>query len=232
MGAIQSIIEIANRLTIQNRRVVGIQQARNEIVLTNETPTTRPWRFRLSAAGQPYNRVRSIIQGLDDAGSNVSEVIKFGVNNNLKWLFGYQGTLSITQRNQVSLASFSGNQLVLSVSGISGATSSDVIVEAGDVIQLQGHPYPFAATSRVLKGSGSTVVVTTHRPNILSTTPAAGTKFKWGSDCEWRVLCIGNPTYTLVPGAAQRDRLTGTIINNAIVEWDGEFELIEHTALA
>jgi hypothetical protein len=121
-----------------------------------------------------------------------------------------------------------GNQLVLNVSGVTGATSTSVVLEQGDFLQVQGYPYPFTSTTRVLKGTGPTVVVTTHRPNIFRTQPTNGTYINFGNSVVFRLFCPNMPTYKLIPGGSKY--LNGSLINNAYVQFSDNFVLHEWVA--
>ena len=83
---------------------------------------------------------------------------------------------------------------------------------AGDFLQLG--IYPYKVTAEVLRGGGSTVSVTLHRPVIG--TPSTGTLAAVGSACTFYLLAAQCPTYTLNP-----------MTSGAFVQWDGDFVFIE-----
>ena len=86
------------------------------------------------------------------------------------------------------------------------------------------HPYPFTSTTQVLRGSGSTVVVTTSRPNILTGT-LTGLGIIVGNNCQFNMFCPNMPTYKLIPGGYIGNGTTTT--NNAVLEWSDSFQLYE-----
>ena len=47
MAGLQSIVNACNGLTIDRRKMVGIQFTRNEIPRVSQTPTRNPWKFTL-----------------------------------------------------------------------------------------------------------------------------------------------------------------------------------------
>jgi hypothetical protein len=102
-----------------------------------------------------------------------------------------------------------------------------VLFEPNDLIQigsLNEYPYPFTSTTQVLRGSGSTVVVTTNRPNILTGT-LTGEGIIVGNTCQFNMFCPNMPTYILKPGG---QAMSGsTLINNAYLEFSDAFELYE-----
>jgi len=207
-----------------------VQYARNELPRISETPTYNPWKLTVSVPARlRYSEVRGVLEDLDRIDRRLPEVITFSNNPGCSWMFAYQGELSVAQRNAVTYQSFAGNQLILNVSGIT-APSDTIVLAKGDIIQVAGFPYPFTSTSTVTRGSGTTVLVTTHRPNIFSTQPTTGTNIIFGNDVSFRVFCPNMPTYKLVPGGAIVRN--GVIINNARIEFSDNFILYEQVALA
>lgn len=217
--AIQQIINISNQLTIDRRKVVGVQYSRSQIQKTDLTVTKNPWRFTISAPGQPYSTMRSTIEQLNTMDRINSETITFNNNSNLSWLFRYQGNNSTTPIG-ITVSSFTGNQLVLG--SLPSMSSALYLFRAGDIVQITGKPYPFTIIQDVLRGSGSTVTVTTHRPNII-TTSVAGLTIVVGSAVQFSVFCPNMPTYHIIPGAYSST-------NGGIVEWDDSFQLYENLA--
>lgn len=204
--------------------------ARNELPRISETPTYNPWKLTVTVPNRlRYSEARGILEDLDRIDRRLPEVITFGDNPNCSWMFAYQGELTALQRSAVTYQSFSGNQLILNVSGVT-ANSDTVVLAKGDIIQVAGFPYPFTSTTTVTRGSGTTVLVTTHRPNIFSTQPVSGTNILFGNDVSFRVFCPNMPTYKLIPGGAIVRN--GVIINNAVIEFSDNFIFYEQVALA
>jgi hypothetical protein len=167
--------------------------------------------------------MRPIIEALDALDRYQSEIITIGSNANFAWLYRYQGDMTDLQANGITVSSFNGNQLVLS--NLPSVTSSTVLFASGDLIQIQNSPHPFTVVNTVVRGSGSTVTLTTHRPNIISSS-VVGRNIQIGQYCQIRVFSPNMPTYRLTPGAFQRN-ISGVVTNNAIVEWDDSFQLYE-----
>ena len=107
--------------------------------------------------------------------------------------------------------------------------STKILFEPNDLIQIGTYPFPFTSTTQVLRGTGSTVTVTTHRPNIISD-DVTGLNINAGAGCQFRVFCPNMPTYTLMPGGSVREN--GILVNNAYIEWTTDFELYEFVGLA
>lgn len=234
--SLQAIINISNSLNIDRRKTVGIQYARNELARVSETPTFNPWKLTVGVPGSMrYSEVREILEELDNLDRIDPSVITFSNSPGLSWMLGYQGDLTTSQRNNVVVQSFVGNQLVLNVSGVS-AGSNSVVLKKGDFIQiLSGSPnnpsfaFPFTSTSTVTRGVGSTITVTTHRPNIL-TNSVVGLPLNWGNDVRFNVFCPNMPTYTLTPGGYKK--VGNTVVNNALIEFTNDFQLYEYVGSA
>ena len=223
MSGLQTIINNASAMTIDRRKVVGVQITRNEIPRTSLTPTRQPWRFTLTMpTGLKYYDNRDLLESLDTLDRYQPQFVTFSDNACLSWIFRYQGQLSQGQINQMTVTSFIGNQLVLGTLPV--VPSTRVLFEPNDLIQIGNYKFPFTSTTRVLRGTGSTVTVTTNRPNII-TSAVAGAGLTVGNDCEFYMFCPNMPTYKLIPGGYTK--VNGVTVNNAILEFNDDFTLYE-----
>jgi hypothetical protein len=227
MAGLQTILNYCNGLEIDRRKVVGIQYTRNEIPRVSQTPTRNPWKFTLDMTNRfRYSQARDLMEALDQLDRITPEVITFSNLASLSWIFRYQGAMSAGQLATITVTSFVGNTLTLNVSGITAASTA-VIFQPNDLIQigsLNEHPYPFTSTTQVLRGSGSTVVVTTNRPNII-TSSVTGEGIIVGNNCQFNMFCPNMPVYKLIPGGYVGNGTTTT--NNALLEFSDSFTLYE-----
>lgn len=232
MAGLQTILNYCNGINIDRRKVVGIQFTRNEIPRVSQTPTKNPWKFTLDMTNRfRYSQARDLMEALDTLDRITPEVITFSNLASLNWIFRYQGVMSAGQLGTITVTSFVGDQLTLNVSGITAASSA-VIFEPNDLIQIGSsneYPYPFTSTTRILRGSGSTVVVTTNRPNIL-TGALAGEGIIVGNNCQFKMFCPNMPTYKLIPGGYVGNGTTTS--NNALLEFSDSFTLYEFVGTA
>jgi translation elongation factor P/translation initiation factor 5A len=199
MAGLQTIIDNAETIEFNRRKVVGIQYTRSEVILRNETVTKNPWRLTVTfPAYLPYATNRDLIEALDTLDRKSSETITM---SNMTWLLAYQGDMSSTQRNNLTVSDFTGNQLRIGNLPVvdNNFTANKVMFKAGDYIQIAGKPYPFTVTSTVLRGTDSTITVTTHRPNLI-TGSVTGLGFNVGNAVQFKMLCPNMPTYTVIPG--------------------------------
>jgi hypothetical protein len=214
--SLQTIINYAESITINRRKVAGIQFTRNQIARVNSLVTRNPWRFTVKMpALLQYAESRELIETLDKIDRITPQEITFSDVAGQSFMFAYQGDMNATQRNAVTIASFSGKTLTLNVPATLGIGA--VIFEAGDVIQIIGYPYPFSVESQVVKAAGSTVSVTVHRGNFFDPTedPVTGLTLVYGNAVTFNMLCTNMPTYTIIPGP--------------YVQFDSDFELYEFT---
>ena len=155
-----------------------------------------PGRFR-------YNEARALMEALDTLDRNVPETVTFGNNSCLSWIFRYQGSLSQTQLAGIRVQSFVGSTLTLTL--LPAVASTRVLFEPNDLIQIGNNPYPFTVQSQVLRGTSSSVQVTTHRPNILTSSVSSST-ITVGNSCQFKMFCPNMPVYKLVPGGYQKQK--------------------------
>jgi hypothetical protein len=220
--SLQKIINMSSNIEVNRRKMVGVQYTRSQLPRTDMTVTKNPWKFRITVPNQPWNEMRSIIENLDYHDRYSPTVVSFNDNPNLAWLFRYQGDYAVTPFG-ISINSFVGNQMILS--NLPDLDPALYLFRSGDIIQVSGMPYPFTVVNDVVRGTDTTVTITTHRPNIL-TNSVAGLTLLVGNNVNFNLFVAEMPTYKLSTGAIKYDS-NGTLINNGIVEWSGTFDLYE-----
>jgi len=227
MAGLQTILNYCNGINIDRRKIVGIQITRNEIPRVSQTPTKNPWKFTLDMPNKfRYSQARDLMEALDTLDRITPEIITFSNLPQLSWIFRYQGAMTAPQLATITVTSWVGTTLTLNVSGITAASTA-VIFQPNDLIQIGSsneYPYPFTSTTQVLRGSSSTVTVTTSRPNILTGT-LTGEGIIVGNNCQFNMFCPNMPTYKLRPGGALYSG--STVVNNALLEFSDSFQLFE-----
>jgi hypothetical protein len=228
MSGLQSILNYCNGLQIDRRKVVGIQYTRNEIPRVSQTPTRNPWKFTLDMPNRyRYNEARALMEKLDTLDRITPQVITFSNLPQLSWMFRYQGSMSVANRNAITVTSFIGDQLVLG--NLPVIASTRVLFEPTDLIQIGNNYYPFTSTTQILRGTGATVTVTTNRPNII-TASVVGNGITVGNSCNFTMFCPNMPTYKLIPGGYQL--ANGVLVGNALIEFSDSFQLFEFVGTA
>jgi len=225
---LQNIIDGAQGLNIDRRKVVGIQYTRNEIPRVSQTPTKNPWKFTLDMPSNlRYSEARALMEALDRIDRITPQVITFGNNPAFSWMFAYQGSMNATQINNLIVNSYVDDQITLS--GLPAVGSAVVLFKPNDLIQIDTFPYPFTVVNQVTRGSGSTVTFTVSRPNIISSS-VTGYGITVGNECQFNMFCPNMPTYKLTVGGATRSG--STVTNNALLEWSDNFLLYEYVGSA
>lgn len=223
MAGLQTIINNCNGIAINRRKTVGIQYARNEIPRTSFTPTRNPWHITLDMPMNfKYSNARSLMEELDTLDRITPQVITFSNNSAMNWIFRYQGSMSSSQINALTVVSYIGDQLVLT--GLPSISASAVLFAKNDLIQIGNHTFPFTSTTTVLRGVAVNVTVTTSRPNIISAI-ITGDGLTVGNACQFQMFCPNMPTYKLTVGG--QSYANGVLINNAYIEWSDPFNLYE-----
>jgi hypothetical protein len=217
--SIQNIIDNSQSIAIGRTKVASSTIARSGRYKTALIPSSQPFLF--VASYRPvsvYADVRGVLEEIDRLDTVFTEQIDIGnTNTNLSWITAYQGDLSTSDLGNIALTTtYSGNSIDIDLSGITGAVSADYVFKAGDFIQFDnGYKYPYTVTQDLQYGAGGTVTLTLNRPIIeQSGYTISGTKgLLVGPACVWQVKMLEKPTYNLLPGR--------------LVEFDGEFSLIE-----
>jgi len=175
----QTIFEIQQSMTVNNRRMVGQQVARSGYITVAQYLTAVPWVFTIQPhAYLYYPQVRDIIQAIDNKDRQLPETITFNTTN-LAWFNKMRGTATAATLNGAPAA----NTQTL-------ALTSNGTFKAGDFIMINGYTYKITADS-----AGSSVGI--NRPLIGS--PASGTTVSIGNACTFTVVAESCPTYTLNP---------------------------------
>jgi len=218
----QSIINLAETLDINRRRVMGIQYTRSEVAKINETVTRNPWKLTLTLPAMlPYEQVRDLLEDIDRLDRSTPQVVSFstatGATSGLSYIFAYQGDMSASQVSGITVQSWTGNQMTLT--NLPTMSSTAKLFKKGDFLQVVGYPYPVTSHYDVNRGSSSTVVVETHRPAFGGlTTATVNQHIVVGNAVEFNVFCNNTPAYKLNPGGS-----------TALVTWSGPFTLYEFT---
>jgi hypothetical protein len=175
----QTIFDIQQSMTVNNRRMVGQQVARSGYITVAQYLTAVPWVFTIQPhAYLYYPQVRDVIQSIDNKDRQLPEQISFA-STNLQWFVKMRGTATAATLNGAPAA----NTQTL-------ALTSNGTFKAGDFIMVGGYVYKITADS-----AGSSVGI--HRP--LIGTPSSGTTVFLGTACTFNVVAEECPTYTLNP---------------------------------
>ena len=203
----QTIFEIQQSMTVNNRRMVGQQVARSGYITVAQYLTSVPWVFTVVPHNYLYYPdAREIIQTIDNKDRQLPETIIFD-STNLSWFTKYQGDVVSPSFTLASTPTPNTQTLSMNVGSGTGYA-----FRAGDFCMIAGFTYK--VTADVLRDTG-TVNVPIHRPLIGS--PTSGATVDVGNDCTFTVVAESCPIYTLTP-----------MTNGAFVNWDGAFVFREY----
>lgn len=175
----QTVFNIQQFMTVNNRRMVGQQVARSGYITVAQYLTAVPWVFTVTPHNYLYYpQVRDIIQAIDNKDRQLPETITFNTSN-LSWFTQRLGTATTATLNGTPTP----NTQTLNL-------TSNGTFKAGDFIMIGGYTYKITADS-----AGS--VVSIHRP--LIGTPSSGATVSIGNACTFTVVAERCPTYTLNP---------------------------------
>lgn len=175
----QTIIDIHQAISINNRRTIGQQYSRSGQLTVAQYLTVVPWLFTVTPHQYlSYAQARSIIQSIDNADRQNPQYISFS-STSLEWFTKMQGTAT----SATLAATPAPNTQTLTL-------TSNGTYKAGDFIQLGGYVYKVTADS-------AGTVVNIHRPLIGS--PTIGTALTLGKNVQFYVIAQQCPTYTLTP---------------------------------
>lgn len=175
----QTIIDIHQAISINNRRTIGQQYSRSGQLTVAQYLTVVPWLFTVTPHQYlSYAQARSIIQSIDNADRQNPQYISFS-STSLEWFTKMQGTAT----SATLAATPAPNTQTLTL-------TSNGTYKAGDFIQLGGYVYKVTADS-------AGTVVNIHRPLIGS--PTVGSALTLGKNVQFYVIAQQCPTYTLTP---------------------------------
>lgn len=221
--SLQTIIDNATFITIDQRRVAGKTISRSGRVLTSEVVTAQPFVFTVGMhKGLQYSTNRDVLAELDVLDITEESIIDIGgTNAGLQYITQYRGDLASVQQGQVKTHAstvFDGKKLYLDTTSVTGA--SGYLVRKGDFIQpgiggASSYRYPYIVTADVAFTVNANVEVPIHRAGIpQSGFTLTNKSVRFGEDCDWRVKMTRKPAYSVVP----YDRISFE---------PSEFELIE-----
>lgn len=181
MSGFQDIVNIQQKMTINNRRVVGQQVARSGFVTVAQYLTAVPWVFTIIPHNfLYYPQVRAVIQAIDNLDRQLPDTITFQ-SSALSWFTDNRGTATSASLNGTPTP----NSQTISL--ISNGTYL-----AGDFISIDGYVYKVTQNS-----SGS--VVNINRPLIGN--PSSSAPVLLGNNVVFTVVAEACPTYSLTPRA-------------------------------
>jgi hypothetical protein len=211
--SIQNIIDKAQSIEIDRKRVIGQTISRSQRIKTSERASAQPWKFKVTPPGMlPWSASRGFIEVIDFNDRANEYTISLNNNSGMNYITSYLGGITQGQLNNLTI--FSTGTSTITIANMPAVNSSTVIFARGDYIQPANSRYPYTVVTTATRGSTTTTSVTLNRSLITSEgLNLIGQGLAVGNSCTWRVIVSGLPTYQLVP--MQR------------VQYTGNFDLIE-----
>jgi hypothetical protein len=222
--SLQSILAIAESVSINDHKFAGQMLSRNLRISTSEILTVQPFQFTIKPMNYlQYSTNRGVLSTLRTADRISEQYINFGTTGWVNYIT-YQGDMSSVQANATTIeVGTTGKNIILGT--LPSISSSLYIVKAGDFIQIDR--YSYIATASVQRGGSATVNIPVHRTimtTVSSQLPAVigqyGTTTALGGSTytgiTFPVVLREYPAYTLVP-----------MTNDSFISWDGSFGAYE-----
>lgn len=210
--SIQRIIDQAQRLGFDRRKIVGQTLSRSQRIKSAERVSVQPFIISVTPPGSlTYSSNRDLLETITLYDRTTEYTIKLANNTKLSYLTQYRGALSTANLAALTVTNYTTSSFI--VGNLPTANTATVIFAAGDFIQPVNSRYPYTVAQNVLRGLDDTVVVPTHRPIITSEATTLTGALLIGTDTTIRMIVSQLPSYEIVP----RDR----------VQFNGDFELIE-----
>lgn len=222
--SLQSILAIAETVSINDHKFAGQMLSRNLRISTSEILTVQPFQFTIKPMNYlQYSTNRGVLSTLRTADRISEQYINFGTTGWVNYI-GYLGDMTSVQANATTIeVGTTGKNIILGT--LPSISSSLYIVKAGDFIQI--NRYAYIATASVQRGGSATVTIPVHRTimtTVSSQLPAVigqyGTTTALGGSTytgiTFPVVLREYPAYTLVP-----------MTNDSFISWDGAFSAYE-----
>lgn len=222
--SLQTILSIAESVTVNDQRFVGQTVSRNQKILTSEILTVVPFQFVIRPMNYLlYSQNRGVLNALRIPDKSLEQYLNFGSTGWLNYI-KYQGDMTSGQIAACQWQTSSANK-VLVLGSLPTISAGSYLFRVGDFVQVGR--YSYIVTADVLRGAGATVNVPVHR-NLMATlvSPVACVAGQYGTTVSmggstytgvtFPVILRGYPTYTLRP-----------MTNDSFIEWSGEFNAFE-----
>jgi hypothetical protein len=224
MATLNTILAIAESVTINDQKFVGQVLSRNQRISTSEILSVQPFAFEMKPMNYLlYSQNRPLLSALREADREFEQYLNFGVTGWNNYIY-YQGDMTSAEISACQYQTSSANKtIVLGSLPTMGAT--EYIVKTGDFLQIDR--YSYIATANVQRGGASTVNIPVHR-TIMTTLVSPmnavigqyGTTQSIGGNTytgvTFPVILQQYPNYTLIP-----------MTNDSFISWTSTFKAIE-----
>jgi hypothetical protein len=224
MATLNTILAIAESVTINDQKFVGQVLSRNQRISTSEILSVQPFAFEMKPMNYLlYSQNRPLLSALREADREFEQYLNFGVTGWNNYIY-YQGDMSSAEISACQYQTASANKTIV-LGSLPAMGATEFIVKTGDFLQIDR--YAYIATANVQRGGGSTVNIPVHR-TIMTTLVSPmfavigqyGTTQSIGGNTytgvTFPVILQQYPNYTLIP-----------MTNDSFISWTGTFKAIE-----
>jgi len=224
MATLNTILAIAESVTVNDQRFIGQVLSRNQRISTSEIIGVQPFSFEMKPMNYLlYSQNRQLLSALRTADREFEQYLNFGTTGWANYIY-YQGDMTSAEISACQYQTSSANKtIVLGSLPTMGVT--EYIVKTGDFLQIDR--YSYIATADVQRGSGSTVNIPVHR-TIMTTlaSPMFAVIGQYGT-----TQSIGGNTYIGItfPVILQQyhNYALNPMTNDSYIGWTGTFKEIE-----
>jgi len=193
----QTIINRAQSIEFNRRRVVGQSISRSQRIKTAERVSAQPFVLTVTPQARfTFESERPTIEMIQNFDRNEECPVQIGQIEGLRFINSYLGSLSSGELSALTITNATSTSIT--IGGLPSVSSSTVIFKAGDWIQPTDSRYPYIVTEQVLRGTTSTVTATTHRPIITSEGISLTGPLKIGTQTTMVVIASQFPTYSVI----------------------------------
>lgn len=224
MATLNTILSVAESVTINDQRFIGQVLSRNQRIATSEILSVQPFSFEMKPMNYLlYSQNRQLLSSLREADREYEQYLNFGVTGWVNYI-AYQGDMTSVQISSCQYQTSTANKTIV-LGNLPAISSGSYIVKTGDFLQIDR--YSYIATSDVQRGSSSTVNIPVHR-TIMTTlvSPMNAVIGQYGTTqsiggatyigITFPVILQQYPNYTLIP-----------MTNDSFIGWTGTFKAIE-----
>lgn len=209
--SLQTIIDTAQNIEIDRRKIVGQTISRSERLRVAQRDSANAFKFVVTPIARfAYNINRPIIEAIQLADRFTETQINLA-NNKHNYITQYQGSLSSGQLGSMTINNFTGTSVTFS--SLPSVITSTVMFRAGDWIQPANSRYPYIISQDLARGTGSLATATVHRQLITTENVITTGTFYVGTATTLRLMVTELPTIKIV----QKD----------FAEFSGDFTLVE-----
>jgi hypothetical protein len=224
MTNLNTVLAIAEQVSITDQRFVGQAISRNQRISTSEIVTNVPFQFEFKPMNYLlYSQNRELLANLRLYDKSLEQYLNFGTTGWNNYI-AYRGEMTAIQISTCQWQTSSINKTLV-LGNLPSIASTKFIVKAGDFCQVGR--YAYIATQDVLRGSGSTVNISVHRNLITpllsplnSVIGQYGTTVSMGgttyTGITFAVILQQYPSYTLIP-----------MTNDSFIQWNQSFKAFE-----